>query len=49
MAKANMPLQVLHAVRAILFVEMNDGFGVAVGAVLVTERLQFVTQNGHWL
>src|SRR5450432_65541 len=34
--------EVLHAVATVFFVEMDDGFGVAVGAVYVAARLHFL-------
>jgi len=38
--------KVLYTVRPIFFVQVNDGFRVAVGAVLVTQRLQLLPQGG---
>ena len=38
--------QVLHAIWSVLFVQVNDRLGVAVGAVVVTLSLQFFAQGG---
>src|SRR5258708_1563018 len=38
--------QVLNAIAAVLFVKMNDGFGIAIGAIAVAALLQFLAQFG---
>lgn len=39
-------LEMLHAVRPVFFVKMNDRFRVALSAVLMTERSQLLAQDG---
>ena len=37
--------QMLHAIRAILFEEVDDGFGIAVRAVAMAARDQLLAQS----